>query len=145
MNLIKRTTVNLVALSFAAAVTYILGAVFSTIFVLAANPYDVPLKFYVTTAISDIKGLTLYFVIIFIGFIIAFPIAAVIRKALPKLASIGYPLAGATAIAVALGLMYVQFETVPISGARGLFGFACQMFAGAIGGLTFAKFHKPVR
>jgi hypothetical protein len=39
----------------------------------------------------------------------------------------------------ALGLMYMTFQTVPISGARSTLGFISQVVAGAFGGWVFGK------
>ncbi|MEH6829176.1 hypothetical protein, partial [Parasphingorhabdus sp.] len=55
------------------------------------------------------------------------------------LARVAYPIAGGAAIAVALGAMYMMFQTIPISGARSTMGFLAQVFAGAIGGWVFAR------
>ena len=148
MHVTKKLLRNLLALIIAAITTYIIGAVISSIFVLKALPAKIPFGTYVSTALSDITNLKLYLVIILIGFLIAFPIAAALRKALrktlPKLAKIGYPLAGAAAIGAALGLMYLQFETVPISGANNAFGFIMQLVTGALGGAIFAKLQTPI-
>ena len=144
MHVTKKLLRNLYALIYAAITAYIIGAVISSIFVLKALPAKIPFGTYVSTALSDITNLKLYLVIILIGFSIAFPIAAVLRKTLPKLAKIGYPLAGAAAIGAALGLMYLQFETVPISGANNAFGFIMQLVTGALGGAIFANLQTPL-
>ncbi len=136
---------NSLALFIAALVTYIIGTALSTIFVLRAIPAEIPLGTYISTAITDIKGQTLYLLVILLGFMIAFPIAAILRKFLTKVAKIGYPLAGAVAIAVALGLMYLKYETVPISGARSTLGFAAQIFTGMVGGIIFAILQKALK
>ena len=144
MHVTKKLLRNLYALIYAAITAYIIGAVISSIFVLKALPAKIQFGTYVSTALSDITNLKLYLVIILIGFSIAFPIAAALRKALPKLAKIGYPLAGAAAIGAALGLMYLQFETVPISGANNAFGFIMQLVTGALGGAIFANLQTPL-
>ena len=144
MHVTKKLLRNLLALIIAAITAYVIGAVISSIFVLKALPAKIPFGTYVSTALSDITNLKLYLVIILIGFSIAFPIAAALRKALPKLAKIGYPLAGAAAIGAALGLMYLQFETVPISGANNAFGFIMQLVTGALGGAIFANLQTPL-
>lgn len=144
MTIIKTSLRNAAALLIAALISYIIGAILSSIFVLNALPVNVAFAQYISTAWFDIVHLQLYLVVILIGFTIAFPIAAALRKPLSKIAALAYPLAGATAIGVALGLMYLQFETVPISGARSAFGFIAQLIAGALGGAVFAKLQKPL-
>lgn len=139
-----RFLLSVLAIIPAAVVAYILGAITSSQFVI--NAYNVPVSFSerLSSAIFDVKGTTLYFMIILIGFVIAFAIAAVLKRVLPRLSGIAYPLAGAVAIGTALGLMYVQFETVPISGARSTAGFVAQMICGALGGWVYAKCLKKI-
>ena len=144
MNIFKTSLRNVLALIFAATISYVLGAAISSIFVLQALPIPIPIEKYISMAWFDILHLQLYFMIILIGFTVAFPIAAALRKPLAKIAALGFPLAGAAAIGTALGLMYLQFDTVPISGARSALGFIAQLMTGAIGGLIFGKFHRPL-
>ena len=149
MGIIIVTGRNCIALLISALITYGLGSAASTIFVLRALPVKIPVSTYLETMLSDVKGLTLYLLIILLSFIIAFPIAAIIRRniraSLPRLASYGYPLAGATAIGTALGLMYYQFGSVPISGANNALGFIVQLLIGACGGFIFRALHKPLK
>ncbi|MEP1230867.1 MAG: hypothetical protein ABJG88_09350 [Litorimonas sp.] len=140
----KIFTRNLLSLFFAAVITYIIGTIIGTILEFRSIPAKIPLANYIETIAFNIKGQPLYLVVISIGFSIAFPIAAKLRKSFKNIAAIGYPLAGATAIGIALGLMYLQFETVPISGGRSAFGFIMQLIAGSLGGFTFSKLHKPL-
>ncbi len=77
--------------------------------------------------------------IVAIGFAIAFLIAAKLYRFAPPVA---YPLAGAVAIAAALGLMKLQFSMTPIAGARNTEGLALMVLTGAIGGLIFARLKK---
>lgn len=139
MKLIKMLLSNLLALVAAAIITYIIGTIISSIFVLQRLSVEASFGDYLSNIWFDVTHLQLYFMIILIGFLIAFPIAAVIRKFLPKIAKFGYPIAGATAIGAALGLMYVQFETIPISGANSLFGYIAQLITGAFGGAIFGR------
>ena len=135
---------NIFALIFSALSSYALGTIIGTILEFRSIPVKIPMTTYIETIIFNLKGQPLYLVVILIGFIIAFPIAALLRKFLKRLAPIGYPLAGLAAIGTALGLMYLQFETVPISGARSGLGLAAQLITGAIGGFIFAKLHRPL-
>jgi len=128
----------------AAVSAYLLGSIFNTQFVIGAHtlggePLSTGFGDRLNMTLADIIGTALYLVIIAIGFAIAFIIASLLKRVLPALASVAYPIAGAAAIGVALGLMYMNFQTVPISGARSTVGFLAQMLAGAFGGWVFGK------
>lgn len=118
---------------------YIVGTAINAQFVIGAHGVPVGLGERLNMTAFDISNMTLYAIIIAVGFLIAFLIAAILKRFLPSLALVAYPIAGAAAIGVALGLMYMNFQTVPISGARGLFGFIAQMVCGALGGWVFGK------
>lgn len=77
--------------------------------------------------------------IVALGFAIAFFIASKLYRFAPPLA---YPLAGAVAIAAALGLMKLQFSMSPIAGARTTEGLVLMILTGAIGGIIFARLKK---
>lgn len=130
-----------------ALVTYILGTAVNAQFVI--NAHDVPVTWgdRLNMTLFDISNMLPYLVIIAISFLIAFLIAALLKRFLPKLANIAYPIAGAAALGAALGLMYVMFQTVPISGARSTLGFLAQMAAGGLGGWVFGRImmRKPAR
>lgn len=137
---IRRTLLGFVA---AALTAYVAASILNTQFVIGAHtlggtpvPTSVADRLSMTGA--DILNTGLYLVIIAVGFAIAFVVASLLKRVLPGLASVAYPIAGATAIGVALGLMYLNFQTVPLSGARGTFGFTAQMLAGAFGGWVFS-------
>ncbi len=123
----------------AALTTYVIGTALNAQFVIGAHGVPVSFTDRLNMTAFDISNMTLYLVIILISLTLGFIIAAILKRILPSLASIAYPLAGAAAIATALGLMYLNFQTVPISGARGTFGFLAQMLAGALGGWVFGK------
>lgn len=127
------------ALVIGSLIAYVLASIINTQFVLA--PYDVPISFAdrFNMTMFDISNMVLYLAVIAVAFIIGFSIAAVLKRFIPKLASIAYPIAGAAAIGVTLGLMYIFFQTIPISGARSIAGYLGQVFAGAIGGFVFGK------
>ncbi len=76
--------------------------------------------------------------VIAIALAVGFTIAALLRKPLPSLAGIAFPLAGAAAVAVALSAMKYSFDITPIAGARGTFGLPLFALAGALGGWIFA-------
>ncbi|MEM8987130.1 MAG: hypothetical protein AAGC95_10435 [Pseudomonadota bacterium] len=123
------------------AVAYIAASAASTHFVLnglaeIGAPSSLSVRF--ETTLRDIAGLTAYAGVIAIGFLVAFPVGALIRRVLSAPRWVAYPLAGAAAIFAALGLMALQFGMTPIGGANSAAGFAAQCFAGALGGLVFA-------
>ncbi len=122
-----------------ALATYIFGTAVNSQFVMHAHGVPVAWGDRLNMTMFDISSMLPYFVIIAVSFLIAFLIAALLKRFLPRLADVAYPIAGAAAIGVALGLMYVTFQTVPISGARTLAGFIAQMVAGALGGWIFGK------
>ena len=122
-----------------ALTTYILGSIVNSQFVMNAHRVPVAWGDRLNMTMFDISSMLLYFVIIAVSFLIAFVIAALLKRFLPNLANIAYPIAGAAAIGAALGLMYLMFQTVPISGARSPFGFLAQMVAGGIGGWVFGR------
>lgn len=124
---------------------YVVGTAINAQFVMGAHGVPVGFGERLNMTAFDISNMTLYAIIIAVGFLIAFLIAAVLKRFLPSLAGVAYPIAGAAAIGVALGLMYMNFQTVPISGARGTFGFIAQMLAGALGGWVFGKITTPAK
>lgn len=136
MSGIVRTIIGFLAGGLAA---YILGTILNAQFVMNAHGVPIGLGDRLSMTAFDMSSMLLYLGIIIFGFAIAFPIAVLIKRFAPGLAAIAYPVAGAVAIGTALGLMYIQFQTVPISGARSGLGFIAQMFAGAFGGWVFAR------
>jgi hypothetical protein len=144
----------LAAYLLAASAGYVLAVLFFTtanLIRLSAVGAEISAADAWRTILFDMRGLaptiydwTRYGSVIFIGLAIAFPVAAWVRwgflrlePGLRSVAPVLFPLAGATAIAVALVAMYPKYEVVPIVGARGPLGFAAQCFAGACAGLLF--------
>lgn len=122
-----------------ALVTYVFGTAINSQFVMSAHGIPVVMADRFNMTIFDISNMLPYFVIIAVSFLLAFLIAAILKRFLPNLANIAYPIAGAAAIGTALGLMYIMFQTVPISGARSTLGFLAQMIAGGLGGWVFGR------
>lgn len=122
-----------------AIAAYLVASVFNSQFII--NAHNVPVSFAdrFNMTMFDLSNMYLYLVIILISFLLAFGIAALLKRFLPRLSSVAYPIAGAAAIGAALGLMYATFQTVPISGARSSLGFLSQVFAGAVGGWVYGK------
>lgn len=129
----------LLALLIAALGTYVVAVVANAQFVM--NAHNVPISFAerLNMTAFDVSNMWLYLVIILIALLLGFSIATLVKRLLPGLSQVAFPIAGAAAIGVTLGLMYVQFQTVPISGARSTLGFLSQVLAGGIGGWIFAK------
>ncbi|SIN59830.1 hypothetical protein SAMN02745824_0367 [Parasphingorhabdus marina DSM 22363] len=136
MAAVTRFTLGLLA---GAIVTYLLGTAVNSQFVMNAHGVPVSWGDRLNMTLFDISNMLAYLAIIAVSFLIAFLIARVIKRFLPNMADIAYPIAGAAAMGTALGLMYMIFQTVPISGARSTAGFLAQMIAGGIGGWIFAK------
>lgn len=138
------------------AIAASLGYVVATLFFTAANLIrlgavgaDISFADAVRTFFFDVRGMapslvwTQYGSLIFIGFAIAFPVAALLRslasrsEAMRSVVPCLYPLAGATAIAVIHLASYPKYEVFAFAGARGVLGSLAQCAAGAIGGYLF--------
>lgn len=103
------------------------------------------------TILFDLRGMApspvelSYGSVIFIGLAIAFTVAAWLRWAASRAATPAprrlapwlFPLAGATAVAVALLAMYPKYEIWLIAGARDPLGFTAQCLSGALAGVVF--------
>ncbi|MEL7198805.1 MAG: hypothetical protein AAGL10_10870 [Pseudomonadota bacterium] len=131
------------ALLVAALGTYVIGVVVNSQFVMNAHGVPISLGDRLNMTAFDVSNMGLYFIIICVALLLGFLIATLVKRFLPGLARIAYPVAGAAAMGMVLGLMYVQFQTIPISGARSVLGVAAQMVAGGIGGWIFAKLASP--
>ncbi|MEO0440246.1 MAG: hypothetical protein AAF067_05155 [Pseudomonadota bacterium] len=136
MAAVTRFTLGLLA---GAIVTYVLGTALNSQFVMNAHGVPVSWGDRLNMTLFDISNMLAYLAVIAVSFLIAFLIAKVIKRFLPNMADVAYPIAGAAAMGAALGLMYIVFQTVPISGARSLAGFVAQMAAGGVGGWVFGK------
>ena len=129
----------IVALIAAALGTYVLGVIVNSQFVMNAHDVPISLTERLNMTAFDVSNMYLYFVIVLVTFLLGFLIAALVSLFLPGLNRVTYPVAGAAAIATALGLMWMQFQTIPISGARSTAGFLAQVIAGGFGGWIFAR------
>jgi hypothetical protein len=103
----------------------------------------------IRTYLFDLWGMTPRFElarygnVLLIGFAIAFPVAALIRRGvargpagLKRVIPWLYPLAGAVSVGTGLTIMFQQYEVTAVAGARGL-GFWAQCVAGALAGWVF--------
>jgi len=141
-----------VILAFLAAVVVagVLAATASTQFVLAELKglgVDIPLGARFSMTAHDIVGMgTLYFPIIGVAFLIAFPVAAlIVRFLLPGWTTVGYTLAGFVAILSLLLIMIAVFGLIPVAGARSTAGLLAQCLAGGAGGYFFARLLQGAR
>jgi len=123
----------------AALATYVVGTALNSQAVIAMHDSAVSIGDRLNMTLFDISNMVAYLAIIAIALLVGFLIATILKRFLPNLARVAYPIAGAAAIAVTLGAMYMVFQTIPISGARSTMGFLSQMFAGALGGWVFAR------
>ena len=97
------------------------------------------------TVVHDLGAMSLYLAVIAGGFAIAFFVADLVKSALPALAGIAYPMAGAVAIATALGVMEAKYGILPILGAQSGPGLWLQIGAGVLGGIAFELLRPKAR
>jgi hypothetical protein len=111
---------------------------------LVALGVAMPGRLRVETMAFDLRGLGLALAgVVGLGFLLALPVAAWARRRVPGwLAVLAYPLAGAAALAAALGLMGLGFGMMPLAGARTATGQAMMILSGAMGGLIFGSLRK---
>ncbi|TWJ06694.1 hypothetical protein [Altererythrobacter ishigakiensis] len=127
------------ALLVAAFSTYVIGVIANSQFVMNAHGVPISLTERVNMTAFDVSNMWLYFVVILVALLLGFLIAMAVKRLLPGLSRFAFPIAGAAAIGATLGLMYLQFQTVPISGARSGLGFTSQVLAGGFGGWVFSR------
>ena len=140
---------RIVALVAAIVATAVLGSLASTHFVLFGLT-DLGVHIGFTDRLyaygHDVAGMApLFSGLVAVGFLIAFPVAALVVRFLPKLRTLGYAAAGAAAILAILLGMETTLATMPIAGARTTLGLVAQGVAGAIGGLVFAQISAESR
>ena len=133
---------RIVAYFAAVATTAVLGSIASTHFVLRGlTELGVSIDFgkQLHAFGHDVLGMgPMLGVLVAFCFLIAYPVAALVVRFLPRLRTASYSAAGAVAILVALYAMETALATMPIAGARTPLGLAAQGVAGAAGGLVFA-------
>jgi len=137
----------------AVVVTTVLGIAASAQFVIAGLEsvgLAVPLADRLSMTASDIAGMApLYGVIIAVGLAIAFTIAGFVAMLAPSLRWFVYVVAGAGAMLAVLVLVEALLGLQGVAGARmnefGLWGYAAQKAAGAVGGLVYALVRPATR
>ncbi|MCU0753902.1 MAG: hypothetical protein MUE46_02110 [Xanthomonadales bacterium] len=140
------------SLAFLAAVLIaaVLGSLVQTQLALAALGglgVDIGLGERLQSTAADLVGFTpMYAAVVAAGFLLAFPVAALLARWLPALRHRLYALAGACAMLTALLLMQQLIGLMPIASARGVTGLTLHSLAGAAGGLGFAwlRGRRPV-
>ena len=137
---------RILAFGAAVAVSAVLGSLLATHFVLRAL-LDLEVRIGFGDRLyaygHDILGRApMLGMIVAIGYLIAFPTAALVARWLVPLRTWIFMGAGATAILVALLCMEALLTMMPVAGARQWPGLAAQGLAGAAGGLLFATFSR---
>jgi CBS domain containing-hemolysin-like protein len=139
-----------VAFLISVAVTFIAASIANTQFVLAGLSdigADITPEVRLHSTLSDLVGLAPgYSAVIALSFIIAFTVAWGVKRIIPVLAAVAYPIAGAAAVASALFGMNAAFDGLwLIPSARSDIGFALQCGAGALGGLVYESLRPGSR
>lgn len=126
----------------AVLIAAVLGSLVQTQLALAALGQlgvDIGLGERLRATAADLRGFApTYAGLVAAGFLLAFPVAALLTRWLPALRHRLYALAGATAMLTALVLMQQLIGLMPIASARGVTGLSLHALAGAAGGLGFA-------
>ena len=122
----------------AVVVTYAFAAVAATQSVmarLADMGVEVGMATRLQTTFQDLVGMAaMYLPIIAAAFAVAFPVAAVVSRYLPRWRGLGYPLAGGVAILAVHFILNQTFNITPVAAARTPLGLAFQALAGVLGG-----------
>ena len=139
----------LLAFAAAVALTFVSASTFHTHFVmqrLVDMGVVIPVADGVRVLVGDVVGLAPAFApVIAITLLLGFGIAALVKRWLPALAPIAFPVGGAAAMAVMLTAMHAVFKMTPIAGARDPLGWWLICLSGALGGLVFAALLKRQR
>lgn len=133
----------ILAFGLAVALTTVLGSVLQTQFnlgALQALGAEVPLSARLAATGADLAGFPQMFgPLTGAAFFVAFLFTALLRRWVKPRRGALYALAGAVAILAMVLIMQAVFGLMPIAAARGLFGFASLVLAGALGGAVFAR------
>jgi len=90
--------------------------------------------------VHDLGGMATSFLpMLIIGFVIAFGVAALLLRWLPRRRSELYTLAGAAAVVAIHLALNAAFDITPVAVARTGTGLAVQALCGAVGGYFFAR------
>lgn len=135
-----------IALAFVAAVlaTYVVGCIAATqgaLGMLPAIAQPIAMDVRLTTTMQDLVGmLPAYAPLIAAALVAGFMVARVIVSRLPSLRTLGYVLAGATAMLAMHLIMPITIDgIVPVAATRSTIGLLLQVMAGGVGGWLFAR------
>lgn len=88
--------------------------------------------------LHDLAGMApLYLPIIAAGLAVAFPVASLVMRMLPRWRPVGYALAGGVAVLAIHVILYQTLAITPIAAARTTAGLTVQALCGALGGWVF--------
>ncbi len=141
---------TIIAFVAAVAVAYGLASVFYTARTLAEQS-AVGIRYtpaqQIETYMANFAGLWIYGAMVAIALLVGFIVAFAVKRVLPALAPVAYPVAGGAAIFVLLMLVETQLGGGAgiIGGARTPLGVALQCLAGLTGGVVFAVFRPHAR
>jgi hypothetical protein len=125
------------AYGLAVVVTYVCAAIAATQSVMSRlgdMGVDVDFALRLQTTLQDLSGMVLYLMLIAVALAIAFPVAALVSRFLPRWRSLGYPLAGGVAILALHFILNQALNITPVPAARTTLGLAVQALAGVLGG-----------
>ena len=134
-----------IAGSYLAAVisTYIVGVIFvsqGNIANVVAMGFQVTITQRLDAVVHDLTHMTgIYLPVIAVSMLISLPIAAMIIRYAPHLRSIGYILAGITALIAIHMIIKMVFGISGIAPTRTLIGLLAQGVAGGVGGYLFHR------
>ena len=88
--------------------------------------------------LHDLAGMTgLFLPIIAAALAVAFPVARLVMRLLPRWQPVGYAIAGGVALLGVHVILEQTFEVTPIAGARTTLGLTLQALSGVLGGWVF--------
>lgn len=88
--------------------------------------------------VHDLAGMAALFLpMIAAGLAVAFPVARLVLRVLPRWQPLAYPLAGGVAVLAIHVILYQTLSITPIAGARTTVGLTIQALCGALGGWVF--------
>lgn len=134
-----------IAGSYLAAVisTYIVGVIFvsqGNIANVVAMGFQITIAQRLDAVVHDLTHMTgIYLPVIAVSMLISLPVAAMIIKYAPHLRSIGYILAGITALIAIHMIIKMVFGISGIAPTRTLIGLLAQGVAGGVGGYLFHR------
>ncbi len=128
----------------AVAATYVLGVISASQHVAASlESMGAEVDFGTRLAMigHDLGGMATSFLpMIVIGLLVAFAVAALLLRWLPRYRYLLYTLAGAAAVVTIHLALNAAFDITPVAVARSLGGLLVQGLCGAVGGYVYARF-----